>query len=402
MQELRTNIKRIDKHDYKGHFDIDNLLLKLFFIIFLITAYTPDSNNMLGFLHISIPIGRAILTGLMLISIVFVNLLKDKLNFGEILFWTFAFRILYFILNSLFYIDDWSRFINYLIIISIMPMLYICLNNLTESKRLFYWILKSSIIVLSIQIISTFILIVISGHGLYQVKALINIPIAYSNAIATIILMHLCLSFILLNNKIYFFLCVIDLLCTLSKAGFLVGIFVVSILLILSVKSGKNILFIGMGTLILTILFMLFQKYFSTYFVSYQNAINDLYTNNFNALNNGRTDIYKTYISNIKANIIFGNGLGSTVGKEGMAHNFILQSMSFGGLIGTLIYFFPFIYLLFFKRINKKIRISIIMLLIVMICHGFVENVFFTLPTEVFAGTYLVLLHIIDLREESL
>lgn len=368
-------------------------LLSILILAFLIFAETRL--DAIGSVYI--PIQRITLLSIILGVLILLTILKRKVSVDYAILLFLIARIPYYYLISLSSYSTRLAFRAHYLIVLIAPAVFFCVYGMVESnaKDILIKLLKISTIVIAIQVHSSLLQLFLSGHALYQIKLSIGIPLGYSNTIASIVLIQAVLCYLLIRNKFYFIISSTSLLCTLSKSAFL--IYLISMFLILLFESAekKRIgIFIRYAVIIALILFVA-SYFFSEYFSVYSKALDTLFSNDLDTINNGRTRIFGGYLNDISMKPLLGWGLGKYNSINGMAHNLFLQSMFAGGIIGTVIYFAPIVIIIarsihWGNRENKKILYA---LLLVSVAHGFVENVFFTVPCEFIFWLYLTLIY---------
>ena len=289
----------------------------------------------------------------------------------------------------------------YFIIVAIGPTIFLGISIISHHPmKLLIYTLKFMILLITVQLLFTFFALLIQGHQLIGIKNSIGTPLAMSNTLAAIILLQTILSYYLIPNKLYFFLSLLSLFCTFSKAGIL-SLAVVLILMftidLIKKHSIKGLISIISIVGLIAIGFAVAYKIFPQYFVVYQRLFSDVAEFDFSGMENGRLKIFSAvYKAIINGNLIFGEGLGALPPTDDMAHNFLLQSMFFGGIVGTLLYFAPIIAILYRSRRwkNVKFKKGLLFALMAFSIHGMVENVFFTSPCELVLWAYISLLYL--------
>ena len=363
------------------------LLLFLFFIL-----VTDASIATIG--YIRLPVTRVLVMAIVVSIMAGLSLMRHNLMRVEILSLLLLLRVLYFLTNWIPINTERPSFIAYIFIISIGWACYSFIYyKINSPDRLLEILLKLSVLILFIQVGSCFIRLVLSGHGLYQIKLAINIPLGNSNTIASIALFLGVLSFFYLENKIYFVISMLSLLSTLSKGAF-ISFAVVVIICVVVDANNKNRLTSTLRYIIGIITIMIVINHFlSLYFSEYISAIDSVLNRNLDTINNGRLSIFGRYLKLILQHPIIGWGVGAANSINNMTHNFILQGLYFGGIIGTILYYIPIIVVL--SRGSKigsyKERYSILLGTVALLIHGLVENVFFTEPCEFFYWIFIPL-----------
>lgn len=377
-------------------------ILLLFACLFFVMI-TPDKLNSFPAVHLNISRQFVLMIS---IFIVMVLLFKGHIIKVTDKYITISLisRSLYFFICSLLFIENLSHFFSYYLLILIFPIIFIAIQNSDiNGDNIIVLILKCSVIIVGIQTASAFLTLVIHGHGLFQIKALIAIPIGNSNTIASIVLLQAVLCYFLIKNKVYFVISTISLLFTISKWGFLSFAIVITISLVINSNKKNKIRNIFTYTLIILLVYFIAEKYLPSYFSVYNSTLESVFNNDYSTLYNGRDTIFRFYGDLISKKCIFGYGLGVETPYVGMAHNFIIQSLYFGGVIGLILYYLPYFFMIFRIRNLKKCkeRNALIIFVFALFVNGFAENVFFTAPSEYISAVYLGLLYKFLVSEEG-
>lgn len=368
------------------------------FILFSLILYlmiSPDIINAIPYIRLDVSRQLVLVFSLILVLVPSLLTLKIKITDKKIAVFLFL-RVIYFGILSLFNLQKISHYISYMLIIIVLPIVFFCVQNLNiNSKKIIIILIKLSVILIGIQTATAFLKLVIQRHGLYQIKSLIAIPFGNSNTIASIVVFQTILCYYLLKNKFYIVVSTITLLFTISRWGFLSYTIVIVIALILKSNSKNKVrnIIVYFGLIILLYYFL--TKLFPSYFSVYSNTILNVYNKNYNNLYNGRDNLFLEYIDLIIQKPFLGYGLGIETPTNGMAHNFLLQSLYYGGIIGTLIYYFPYILMIIkMKKRLEESAVSVLMMLIfVLFLNGFAENVFFTAPSEFISALFISLIY---------
>lgn len=378
----------------------------LFFIVILFLCLSDTRLNTFPYLYQPFTRIQITLICLTVLVIVCISSRKISLRFSVII--AFLLRIFYFLFISILNWRSASHFISYIVITSIFPVIYIYINNsIKNPENTLNKILKISIIIIGVQTIACFLLLIIKGHTLYQIKLAIDIPIGISNTIASIAIMQMILAFFFLKNKLFVFISVVTLLFTISKGAFLAGFLTFMLCMLFDAIEHKRLSKLIKYTLLILITFFALNYFFSSYMNVYKQTIESVLQKNILSIDNGRTDLFNIYLKEISERPLFGYGLAIDTFKEGMAHNFLIQSMYFGGIIGTIIYFSPYAITYHYasninNKILKKYKIGLMMLFIVTCLHGSIENVFFTVPSEFMLAIYWSLICKIQSSKEHI
>lgn len=368
------------------------LLLASFLIYILLT---PIKINALP--SISTNLSRQLVLIVALVLLIIFSLIKTRIIiFDKVLTSFLLIRIIFFGLISLLNLVDLSHYLSYMLIIAIFPIVYLCISNSTiDARSALIQLTKISVIIIGIQTASAFLTLVFQGHALYQIKNLIAIPFGNSNTIASIVVFQTVICYCLIKNKIYFIISTITLMFTMSRWG-LFSYAVVIVILLVSKSNSKHklrnmIIYITLIVLIYAGVTYLLPKYASTY----DNAFKDFLHGNYDSLFNGRDYIYLNYKEMIIDKLLLGYGLGIETPAYGMAHNFIVQALYFGGVIGAVIYYFPYFLLSrsCFSKIKNNNNLVLFLCILALFINGFAENVFFTAPSEFISSVFIALIY---------
>ena len=371
---------------------LNEIFIVCSFLLYLL--FTQDSINAIPAFKTSLSRQVILVLSLLLFLLPLILELKKSIRERKMVV-VLLLRFLYFPILSLIYMEDYYHFLSYLLLISIFPIVFICISNLKiDSYSLLVLLTKISVILVAVQISTAFLYLVFSGHGLFQIKHLIAIPFGNSNTIASIIVLQTVLCLFLLKNRIYFIISIISLLFTISRWGFFSFIIIIGIALILKSNDKHKVRTVIIYTVLLVLIYVVLSQLLPTYLVVYNNAISNLFNSDYANLFNGRDTVYDFYYDRIVAQPVFGYGLGIETPECGMAHNFLFQSLYFGGIIGSLIYYCPYIVLL---KNNQKAsfidRFFFPILVLALFVNGFAENCFFTAPAEFISAIYISLLY---------
>ncbi len=308
-------------------------------------------------------------------------------------------RVPYFLIMNIY--KSLPSFYAYFVIVAIGPIIFLGIIFLSDHPReLLIYTLKFMILLTAVQLIFTFISLWIQGHQLVGIKNSIGTPLAMSNTLTAIIILQTILGYFLIPNKIYFFLSLLSLICTLSKAGVLsLAIVLILMLIIDSIKkhSIKGLVSIISVVALIVIGFAVVYEIFPQYFVVYQRLFSDVGRLDFSGSENGRLKVFSAFYNTIiNGNLVFGEGLGALPPIGAMAHNLLLQSMFFGGIVGTLLYFAPIIAILNRSKRwkNRGYKKGLLFALLAFSIHGIVENVYFTSPCELVMWVYISLIYL--------
>ncbi len=370
-----------------------DIFIVLSFLAFLLLS--SEYLNAFPVLHLTI--NRQIVLLLALFLILLPAFLEFKIYIrNRVIVFLLVMRILYFGVYSLFNMKSVSHYLSYMLLISVFPIVYICISNCKlNAKRVLVCLTKISVVIIGIQVSTAFLSLVISGHALYQIKHLIAIPFGNSNTIATIVVLQSVLCFYLIKNKLFFIISTISLLFTMSRFGFFTYLCVIVISLILRSSSKHKIRNIVIYISLFLIVYYTLTNLLPVYISTYSNAISSLFNNDYSNLLNGRDDIYQFYFELISDKPILGYGLAIETPIYGLAHNFLIQSLYFGGIFGTVIYYLPYIFII--KNVpknnnNNVDKYLLITFMIALFINGLAENVFFTAPAEYISSVYISLL----------
>ena len=357
-------------------FNKDSIILLVLLLFFMLV--TDASISTIG--YIRLPITRGMIMAIVVTIMAGLSFVRKDTGKVEILSLLLFLRVVYFLINWIVVGVERPSFVAYIFITSIGWALYTFIYykiKIDETQRLAELLLKLSVIILFVQVGSCFLQLVIYGHGLYQIKLAINIPLGNSNTIASIALFLGVLSFFYLKNKVYFVMSMLSLLSTLSKGAF-ISFAIVTVLCIIVDSKKKNRLGSTLKYIIgIVVLMLILNHFFSGYFSEYTTAIDSILSRNIDTINNGRMSIFGRYVELISQHPIFGWGVGASNNINNMTHNFILQGLYFGGIIGTIIYYVPVLVVL--QRVGKissyPERYSILIGTVALLIHGSVENV---------------------------
>ena len=373
--------------------NVFNKWLILIFVLFLVLSENPL--NTIGSLYV--PLQRVTVVTILLMVMFIITLFRRKILVDMPVLMLLLLRIPYYILNSLLDGATRTTFQAHYLIVLIGPIVFFCIYGMVENyiHIILKLLLKISIIIVAIQVHTSLLFLFFQGHALYQIKLSIGIPLGYSNTIASIALIQIFLAYVLLEKKIYFLISITSLLCTLSKSAFLVfGVIFLIVLFVDSIRKKKLGIFIRYTLLIILILYFA-NHFFGEYFSVYTKTIQLLLDNDLVSINNGRTRIFYGYLKDISQKPLLGWGLGKYNLVNGMGHNFLLQSLFAGGIVGTILYYMPVILIIrnSLRWENKQMQMALLLLVIVCMGHGIFENVFFTIPCEFLFWIYLSLIY---------
>lgn len=367
----------------------------LFIALLLYLLVSPELINAIPALKLNV--SRQIVLVICLLVLMIPMIFGHKIRiFGKGIIIAFLFRIAFFGVYSLFFIEDYFHYISYCIIAVIFPIVFIATQSINiDAKKALVILAKLSVILVGMQTASAFFTLVIQGHGLYQIKSLIAIPFGSSNTIATIAIFQMVICYYFISNKIYFVISTVSLLLTISKWGFLSYFVVLIVALVLNSNIKHKFRNICLYFMIIIFVYQILLKFLPTYLSVYGNAINRIFDNDFSTLYNGRDFLYREYIHLISQKIFLGYGFGIRTPSYGMAHNFLLQSLYFGGILGTFIYYIPYLIILRngIKKSSKPEKNALIILVLALFVNGYAENVFFTDPSEFISGIYISLIY---------
>lgn len=320
---------------------------------------------------------------------------NQKFCIEKTMFFMLYTRIPFYILNSMV-AGVTSSFFAYYLLVLVAPIIYTYIYKcVDEYEKVLCIILKFTITIIDLQIMSVFLPLALGGHGLYQIKTLLTIPVGNSNSVAALILMQTVLAYLFLEKKFYTVISVLALLCTMSKGAFLaLGITGVIILVgeLIKRKNWRVLFAILIGA---CVIYAVANKVLNEYLFEYLKVIKTLFNGNIETINNGRNEIFKDAWVQFLQHPIIGNGLRSLYVSGGMAHNFILQGLFNGGILGCVLMYSPILYIVFrMNKWNDKYKRGMLYLLLVITLHGFVENVFLTITAELFIWTYIFLIYL--------
>lgn len=369
-------------------------LIILLTILFLILSEQEVSSWIS--LNINIPRTYLLLAILIVMLIaIFLKCGNQKFCIEKVMFFLLYTRIPFYILNSLVR-GVTSSFLAYYLLVLVAPITYTYIYKcIDEYEKVLCIILKFTIIIIDLQIMSVFLPLALGGHGLYQIKTLLTIPVGNSNSVAALILMQTVLAYFFLEKKFYTVISVLALLCTMSKGAFLaLGITGVIILVgeLIRRKNWKILFVVLIGV---CGIYAVANKVLNEYLFEYLKVIKTLFDGNIESINNGRNEIFKDAWGQFLKHPIIGNGMRSLYVSGGMAHNFILQGLFNGGILGCILMYSPILYIVFrMTKWNDKYKRGMLYLLLVITLHGFVENVFLTITAELFIWTFIFLIYL--------
>ena len=270
---------------------------------------------------------------------------NQKFCIEKTMFFMLYTRIPFYILNSMV-AGVTSSFFAYYLLVLVAPIIYTYIYKcVDEYEKVLCIILKFTITIIDLQIMSVFLPLALGGHGLYQIKTLLTIPVGNSNSVAALILMQTVLAYLFLEKKFYTVISVLALLCTMSKGAFLaLGITGVIILVgeLIKRKNWRVLFAILIGA---CVIYAVANKVLNEYLFEYLKVIKTLFNGNIETINNGRNEIFKDAWVQFLQHPIIGNGLRSLYVSGGMAHNFILQGLFNGGILGCVLMYSPILYL---------------------------------------------------------
>lgn len=367
--------------------------LALILLAFLVFA--ESRLDAVGSIYIRIQ--RINLLTILLALLIFATLLKRRISVDFLIFGILFLRAPFYILVSLTDMSERTAYEAHLMIILIGPIMFFSIYAIvvTQPGRILEYLLKISTVVIAVQVHSTMLKLFLSRHSLYKLKTQIGIPLGYSNTIATIVLIQAFLCYYMLKNRFYFVISITSLLCTLSKAAFLIFIVMMFFVLLFdSVRKKRIGIFFGY-TAGIVILLLVLNYFFSYYFEVYRQTLDALWNNDLMSINNERTRIFTGYMEDISLRPFLGWGIGKYRSLRGMAHNLFLQPMFSGGIVGTVLYYAPIAIILrrAYRWKDKKMRTVLYLVVLAAVAHGFVENVFFTVPGEFFFWLYVTLIY---------
>ena len=373
-----------------------NRIFRFLAVILLVFLVFAESRvDAVGSIYI--PLQRISLLTIILALLIFATLLKRRISVDFLIFGILLLRAPFYYVISIPDMSQRTAFQAHFMIILIGPIMFICIYAIvvTQPGRILEYLLKISTVVIAVQVHSIILWLFLSGHSLYKIKTQIGIPLGYSNTIASIVLIQVFLCYFLLKNRFYFVISITSLLCTFSKAAFLVFIVMMFLVLLFDAARKKRIgIILGYVAGIAILLFLL-NYLFSYYFEVYRRTLDALWTNDLMSINNERMRIFTGYLEDISLRPFLGWGLGKYRTIQGMGHNLFLQSLFSGGIVGTVMYYAPIAVILrrAFRWKDKKMRVALYMVVLVAAAHGFVENVFFTVPGEFFFWLYVTLIY---------
>jgi len=373
--------------------------LVIFLSLLLIFVISDSDLNTILYLNINVKkISVFVPVVLAFLSIIVFKNRKIKL---DCIFVLLILRIPFFLLHPLI-LGEFrkSYFANYLIVM-LAPFIYQATIEIqSNTKELIQSIIKFSVIIIFLQLVATVLITATQSVPLYQYKSHLVIPVGASNYIAAILLLYTFISLITLKSKIYFLFCIIGIVLTLSNGAVLslCGVLMFTFFILIkdkkinNTKIVKNTLIVISIIVTLVIIMNLFNidSYILKSLTRFNRLLQIVGISNDNSLfgnvniDNGRNSIFSDTINIIfEQNILIGGGLG-VISDKTKIHNWFMQGLLNGGIIGTLLYYYPIFILIkrFWK--NRKNDYSLGMLLAIMssLLHGLIEPNYFTASFE--------------------
>ena len=232
-------------------------------------------------------------------------------------------------------------------------------------------------------------------------KAVIASGIGMSNYAATFILISFCY-FLFYSKKWYLylitFICLLGILLTQSFGAYIATAVMIIIRLFKKYKfSDPDIWIILIIIIVFGIIFLVIlskTELGAPIVNKILEKINLLLNGNFHAFGSSRIELYKFTFNNFYDNWLFGNINNFDPDlplnyrfQNSRAHNFILESLIYYGILGSLVNLALAIYIIKFIRKKKLLNSNsspIIYAFIGTLIHGFVEPNFFTMHFEIF------------------
>jgi len=387
--QIQTNCKKARKNNFSYY-------LMLLSVIAILIVTDTSMTSILAFNLVGKKIVIfAMVLGLYGLIILFLN----RRIKADLIFILLCLRIPFFLVQPLIYSGfNESFFANYLIVI-IAPIVYQMVILIeVDSNKLLKGLLKYSIIIIIIQLFSVYIESISKSVPVYMFKSNLLIPVGGSNYIAAILLILGIMSLKVFDNKFYVAVSFLGIFLTLSNSGIFTMLLTLIIVFInhrqkVQLKKTMKLLIkalVIVGLLVFVINYTRNFEYVESIFSRYTKMIDSIFnirsfnnTSTFD-ISNGRINIFSNSIKMIAERPILGWGLGivENVEYSGKVHNWVLQGLLNGGLIGLLIYILPLQLAVGKMWKTRKLDYSYYGLLVIFasLLQGLVEPNYFT-PT---------------------
>lgn len=337
--------------------------------------------------------GEAILYALFLVVVFFpLSILFKKIKIDGVAI-ILALRCFVCFIPLLYVTGDLRSFSSHYLVTYYSVFVYlIALNDskaniLNNTKIVVIWGL-----ILIVQVFITFVRIEFSYFD-YGYKSSMSIPLASSNGIGAYIVPIMFLFFysVKVDNKIKYLilaLFVVATILTRSRGG-IVCVIITYFIYKVSIKHKISIIYIFfiLSLIALIIIFALKIPEIEQFFLGFTSADEALDANN---LSSGRVDLIEFELERWLNHPVFGNGMifNDTTTLSG-AHNFIVDLLAQGGLVGLLTYLIP-LTIVFKKayryRKNNEV-LGWMMCVIALLIYGLFEANMFTYPNELLLWT---------------
>jgi len=324
----------------------------------------------------------------------------------DIIFVTLFLRVPFYLIHPIFFNSFNESFLSNYIIVIIPIIVYQLIVGIGVNKnKLIKSIVAISISIMFIQTSYVFLNSVLNAVPDYLFKSTLVIPLGASNYIAAIFIILGLMSMAIMKTKFFALLSLVGIFLTLSNSGIITSVVVIIILFIRNFKKIKTkyllLIFLSSIFVVLSLIFafnyFFDNNYLITVFDRYINLINgaiDLLNGRQSPsadITNGRIQIYEDTFNLFLEKPLFGWGIGIVENLTSKVHNWLLQSLINGGLVGTVIYFLPLgiaSVKLFYSKHNK---LAFYMLLVIFasLFQGMVEPNYFTPTVEFYLWLFI-------------
>lgn len=334
-----------------------NIFVWYFLTTLILFSNISETSNL-----IRIPISTSFLYPFMLITILFLILLKIRIVKLDFLFLLLFLRFLLFtigVFNHPYSLENFTRYLSSALWVMLYVFLTLEKGVFSHSKE-FVKFVKFILFVICIQTCNASFYALNLGIKLAYIKNFIRIPIAPSNTITCYIILLIPFIYFLDKSKFKWFylsLSIISILLTRSMSGILILIIMFIFILL---KSKKNRIIKIISFSIIFLFSIIFIQYFiPDFFARYIEKFNELFNQTASVNNysmNGRSAIYNLAIHLIKNSFPWGYGVSYSIFLNNqLAHNWILEALLQEGLLNLLITISIFITILIkIPKFNKN------------------------------------------------